>query len=125
MNVKHSVWIAAGVAAISLVTAPAFSQGSAPSGAPKTAAKAEEPAKPAPRLPDGKVDLGGRGVWAPIWVLDWADKKYVEHPVEVPFTAKGLELYNQRRANDSKDDPEGSVSLRVFRAIPARLTRSN
>src|SRR5215467_10915619 len=65
------------------------------------------PAQPAPRLADGKVDFGGKGVWAPIWVLDWADKKYVEHAVDVPFTAKGLELFQQRRANESKDDPEG------------------
>ena len=65
------------------------------------------PAKPTPRLPDGKVDFGGKGVWAPIWVLDWADKKYVEHPVDVPFTDLGMKLYKERRANDSKDDPEG------------------
>ena len=69
-------------------------------------AAAGEPAKPAPRLANGKVDLGGKGVWAPIWVLDWADKKYVEKAVEVPFTELGLKLYKER-ATDSKDDPEG------------------
>jgi hypothetical protein len=65
------------------------------------------PVKPTPRLANGKVDFGGKGVWAPIWVLDWADKKYVEHTVDVPFTELGLKLYKERRANDSKDDPEG------------------
>ena len=48
------------------------------------------PPPPTPRLPDGKVDLGGKGVWAPIWVLDWADKKYVEEKIDVPFTPAGL-----------------------------------
>ena len=61
----------------------------------------------APRLPDGKVDLGGKGVWAPIWVLDWSDPKYVEKAVEVPFTSWGLAKFKERRANLSKDDPEG------------------
>jgi hypothetical protein len=79
-------------AAIGLVLAPAYAQG---------------PAKPTPRLSDGKVDFGGKGVWAPIWVLDWADKKYVEKAVDVPFTPWALDLFKQRRATDSKDDPEG------------------
>jgi len=98
---KCNVTIAAAWVATCLAGAPAYGQGSAAS---KTAAA---PAKPAPRLADGKVDLGGKGVWAPIWVLDWADDKYVEHKVDVPFTAKGQELFKQRRANESKDDPEG------------------
>jgi len=100
---KRSLTIASLWVAACLAIAPAYGQGSA-SPASKPAAT---PAKPAPRLPDGKVDFGGKGVWAPIWVLDWADQKYVEHPVEVPFTAKGLDLFQQRRANESKDDPEG------------------
>jgi len=64
-------------------------------------------AKPSPRLPDGKVDLGGKGVWAPIWVLDWADSKYVDKAIDVPFTPEGLKLFQERKANFSKDDPEG------------------
>jgi hypothetical protein len=64
-------------------------------------------AKPAPHLANGKVDLDGKGVWGPIWVLDWADKKYVAKDVDVPFTPEGLKIYKERRANDSKDDPEG------------------
>ena len=98
---KCNVTIAAAWVATCLAGAPAYGQGSAAS---KTAAA---PAKPAPRLAGGKVDFGGKGVWAPIWVLDWADDKYVEHKVDVPFTAKGQELFKQRRANESKDDPEG------------------
>jgi hypothetical protein len=60
---------------------------------------AKESPKPAPRLPDGKVDLGGKGVWAPIWVLDWSDPKYVDKAVDVPFTPWGLEKFKERRAN--------------------------
>ncbi len=63
--------------------------------------------RPTPRLGDGKVDFGGKGVWAPIWVQDWADTKYVDKAVDVPFTALGLKLFQERRATLSKDDPEG------------------
>jgi len=64
------------------------------------------PAQPTPRLPDGKADFGGKGVWAPIWVLDWSDAKYVDKAVDVPFTPWGLATFQERRANLSKDDPE-------------------
>ena len=60
-----------------------------------------------PRLADGKVDFGGKGVWAPIWVQDWADTRYVDKAIDVPFTPAGLALFKERRANLSKDDPEG------------------
>jgi hypothetical protein len=73
-----------------------------PAGAPAT-----NDVQPTPRLPDGKVDFGGKGVWAPIWVLDWADKKWVSKAVDVPFKPEGLEIFKERRANNSKDDPEG------------------
>jgi hypothetical protein len=63
--------------------------------------------QPTPRLSDGKVDFGGKGVWAPIWVLDWSDPKYVDKAVEVPFTPWGLDTFTQRRETLSKDDPEG------------------
>jgi hypothetical protein len=101
-----------GVLAVSLFwivlpgNTPANAQSLVAKPAPAPAAT-EQPAQPAPRLPDGKVDLGGKGVWAPIWVLDWASKKYVEENIDVPFTPAGLQLYNERQANHSKDDPEG------------------
>jgi hypothetical protein len=65
-----------------------------------------EPAKPTPRLANGKVDFGGKGVWAAIWVLDWADKRWVDKAVNVPFTPWGLAKFKERRASSSKDDPE-------------------
>jgi hypothetical protein len=68
---------------------------------------AQEASKPAPRLPDGKVDFGGKGVWAPIRVRDWADAQYVDKAVDVPFTPVALKLFQERKATLSKDDPEG------------------
>jgi hypothetical protein len=65
------------------------------------------PAKPTPRLADGKIDFGGKGVWAPIWVQDWADTKYVDKAVNVPFTAWGLQMFQERRSTLSRNDPEG------------------
>ena len=67
----------------------------------------QEPPKPTPRLPDGTVDLGGKGVWAPIWVLDWASTRYVEKAPDLVFTPGGKKLYDERVATKSKDDPEG------------------
>ncbi len=69
------------------------------------AAGAVLPAQPTPRLPDGKADFGGKGVWAPIRVLDWSDAKYVDKAVDVAFTPWGLAAFQERRANLSKDDP--------------------
>jgi hypothetical protein len=60
-----------------------------PAAKPAPAPATDLPAQPTPRLSDGKVDLGGKGVWVPIWVLDWADKKYVEQNIHVPFTLTG------------------------------------
>src|ERR1700734_1629583 len=75
-----SVLTVTAVAAIlaGVLSSPAAAQ-------PANAGKAAPVAGPAPRLADGKVDFGGKGVWAPIWVLDWADKKYVVNAVDVPF----------------------------------------
>lgn len=101
---KSTILYAALFAAVTLISTAARAQ----SVAAKPAPASDQPAvQPAPRLADGKVDLGGKGVWAPIWVLDWADKKYVEEKIDVPFTPAGLELYKERQATQSRDDPEG------------------
>ena len=89
-----------------LLPLASFHANAQPAAKPAGAAAAND-VKPTPRLPDGKVDFGGKGVWAPIWVLDWANKKWVNQAVDVPFKPAGLELFNERRANNSKDDPEG------------------
>jgi len=100
---KRIVLVDTATALLPVASFRAFAQ---PAAKPAGAAAANE-VQPTPRLPDGKVDFGGKGVWAPIWVLDWADKKWVSKPVDVPFKPEGLELFKERRANNSKDDPEG------------------
>src|ERR1700722_19153349 len=104
MTMKSTVGAAAMLAALSF----SFQLARGQSVAAKPAAASDKAAvQPTPRLADGKVDLGGKGVWAPIWVLDWADPKYVDKAVDVPFTPWGLATFKERRANLSKDDPEG------------------
>src|SRR6202790_5464835 len=93
-------------AATALLSLASFQAHAQPAAKPAGAAAAKD-AQPTPRLPDGKVDFGGKGVWAPIWVLDWAKKKWVNQAVDVPFKPEGLALFQERRANTSKDDPEG------------------
>ena len=93
-------------AVTALLPLASFHADAQPAAKPAGAAATTE-VQPTPRLPDGKVDFGGKGVWAPIWVLDWADKKWVTQTVDVPFKPEGLELYKERRATNSKDDPEG------------------
>jgi hypothetical protein len=104
MTMKSTILALTALAVLSSASHLARAQSVAAKAAP---AGDKESAQPTPHLPDGKVDLGGKGVCAPIWVLDWASKKYVEENIDVPFTPAGLQLYNQRQANHSKDDPEG------------------
>jgi len=103
-KLMHRIVFVAAVSA--LLQVASFHAKAQPAAKPAAAAAANE-VKPTPRLSDGKVDFGGKGVWAPIWVLDWANKKWVNQAVDVPFKPAGLELFNERRANNSKDDPEG------------------
>lgn len=95
------------IASASLALLPAQEVLAPEAGRAKPGPESKDKAKPAPHLPDGKVDLGGKGVWAPIWVLDWADTKYVDKAIDIPFTAQGLRIFQERKANLSKDDPEG------------------
>ncbi|PWU06328.1 MAG: hypothetical protein C5B51_12630 [Terriglobia bacterium] len=86
------------------------------------AATARPAAKPAPRLPDGHPDLGnGKGVWSPRIVDDIsgngggekdattraAQMKMTDERIDVPFQPWAREVYNQREATLSKEDPEG------------------
>ena len=81
--------------------------------------KAAAPPAPTPRLPDnpvygvnaGKPDFGGlaKGMWTVPYIIDM--QKQGRSPsggtVDVPFTALGKQLFDERTANHSKDDPEG------------------
>ena len=69
------------------------------------AAETKGEPRPAPRLPNGQVDLGGNGVWSLPWVKNMGDK--LVNGGEVPFLpwTKAMYKYN----NDTKQvyDPEG------------------
>jgi len=74
-----------------------------------------KPAKPnpTPRLADGYPDLGNeKGAWNPRVIANIAglgtpSRSPVEKMVDVPFQPWAKTLYEQRRENLSKDDPEG------------------
>jgi hypothetical protein len=71
--------------------------------------------KPTPRLADGHPDLGnGRGVWNPRTIVNLSgvgtggpNRSPVEKAIEVPFKPWAKQVYEQRLASLSKDDPEG------------------
>lgn len=102
-KLSNRIALALGVLGLISLVLPAVAQ---PAAKPAAAAATGD-VQPTPRLSNGKVDFGGKGVWAPIWVLDWANKKWVKNDIDVPFTPEGSALFKERRANNSKDDPEG------------------
>jgi hypothetical protein len=60
---------------------------------------------PAPKTPDGKIDI--TGIWRP------TTKQFIDiasglKPGAVPFQPWAEVLFQQRRANESKDDPTGN-----------------
>jgi hypothetical protein len=60
------------------------------------------PSGPAPRTDDGKMDLSG--AWAPNAIKENVD--LLATGVEIPFQPWAAKLYNERKASNSKDDPE-------------------
>jgi hypothetical protein len=68
-------------------------------------------AGPAPHLPDGRPDFGGKGAWYPgfagnIAEPQWKGVKSADKHVDVPFLPWSLKLFNERVESQSKDDPE-------------------
>src|SRR5580765_2349099 len=68
-----------------------------PGGPGKAKGKASPSLGPAPRMPDGKADLSG--VWTPA--------NFANTGGPYPLQPWAQEVLNQRRASQSKDDPEG------------------
>jgi hypothetical protein len=92
------------IAIICLMSAPALAQwlDYPSSGIPRTADGKPNLSAPAPRGTDGKPDLRG------VWVVDTS--KYLVNLAAdsgpVPFQPWAEKLFNERKANLGKDDPE-------------------
>lgn len=68
-------------------------------------------AGPAPHLPDGRPDFGGKGAWYPgfagnIAEPQWKGVHSADRHVDVPFLRWALEVFNHRVETIAKDDPE-------------------
>lgn len=68
-------------------------------------------AGPAPHLPDGRPDFGGKGAWYPgfagnIAEPQWKGVHSADRHVDVPFLPWSLKLFNERVETIAKDDPE-------------------
>ncbi len=74
------------------------------SGVPRTADGKPNLSAPAPRMPDGKLDVSG--LWEPADTLIGDIAKNLP-PGSVPFQPWAEALYKQRRETLSKDDPTG------------------
>jgi hypothetical protein len=79
-----------------------------------TEKRQEGPAKPTPRLPDGKPDLGGfKGAWNPRTIANIAGvgrqgpgRSPIEKLPEVKFLPWAQKYYDEAQENLAKDDPE-------------------
>jgi hypothetical protein len=70
--------------------------------------QAPAPRTPTPRLADGKVDLGGNGIWNLPYITDFAPTmigyKKGDQPPMLPWSEA---MWKYNRSNDVKYDPEG------------------
>ena len=74
----------------------------------QAASDVEAPRSPTPRLADGKVDLGGSGIWdLPYIVNIAATMDGFDDGVRPPFLAWTKAMWDYNRANQVKYDPEG------------------
>jgi len=95
-------------------------------GAPRTADGKVDLRGPAPRAADGKPDLSG------MWL---ANSKYnanlaADLKGDAPMTAWGKALYEERRANESRDDPDahclpdGVPRIAAAGGLPSRIVQT-
>jgi hypothetical protein len=64
-------------------------------------------AGPAPRLPDGRVDFGGKGVWSLPNANNRFESRVVGKDARELFLPWTRAMYRYHQANDSRYDPEG------------------
>ena len=80
-------------------------------GSQRAAVAPQPQAGPAPHLPDGRPDFGGKGAWFPgfagnIAETQWKGVHSADQHVDVPFLPEALELFNHRVETIGKEDPE-------------------
>src|ERR1700704_1523224 len=97
-----SIATAAIVVALSFLPAFAQWQGYPTPGIPRLANGKANLAAPAPRTPDGKPDLSG--IWQST-VPRFNIAGGLKRGETVPFQPWAQELFNERTANNAKDDP--------------------
>ena len=90
--------VVAAMLAVALATAQDQGKFGPVGPGPATQRKGSTPSGPAPKMPDGKPDLSG--VWTPTNFMNMGGQ-----PALQPWADT---LYKERRANLSKDDPEGN-----------------
>lgn len=69
---------------------------------PRTADGKPDLSAPAPKMPDGKPDLSG--MWEH---LNARDSAYYLKGIDYPWRPAGKALFEERKANNQKDNPEG------------------
>ena len=70
------------------------------------AAHAHETPAPTPRLADGKVDLGGHGIWNQPWITDFG-KQVVGPDTKIPFLPWTQAMFDYNKSNQVAYDPQG------------------
>jgi hypothetical protein len=101
VTAQRPIFTALAAAAMLSSTLAAFAQATRPPAA--TAARPDwPPAGPTPRTADGKPDLSGN--WQPNAIRQNVD--LIGSGVEVPLLAAAQAVYQNHKANISKDDPE-------------------
>jgi len=78
-----------------------------PMAAEAVAEATKPPPAPTPRLPDGKVDLSGDGIWELPYITDMGKQVLDGKPGEVPFLPWSKAMYDYVQSNHNAYDPEG------------------
>lgn len=68
----------------------------------------DRPSTPAPRMANGTIDLGGKGVWNLPWITNFASRMpgYEEGDLP-PFLPWTMAMWEYNQSNNVKYDPEG------------------
>jgi hypothetical protein len=96
----HTFGIRIAIAASAILV---WSQQAAAQGAARAAEHVAH--APAPRLADGKVDLGGHGIWNQPWITDFG--KQLVGVKEIPFLPWTRAMYEYNKSNQVAYDPQG------------------